>query len=187
MLIVNRYHRRVVGGGQVGSGPGALDPRLGESCDGVGQSLVAEIEDVVVGQRAHVRPERCQCGQVIGVHPVTHRLAVCEFTVGGDRCLQVDQTNVGGGVIQERQHLAPGPRPIRGAGNRPVRVLGQADIPARIMHIRFVQYRCAGMGQDLIDAPAEHDVTAQHHRHYIGVTGHARPPPPHNQSHQQVV
>jgi hypothetical protein len=38
------------------------------------------------------------------------------------------------------------------------------------------------MGQDLIQAAPEHDVTTRQHRHHIRITDHARPPPPTNQS-----
>ena len=38
------------------------------------------------------------------------------------------------------------------------------------------------MGQDLINATPEHDITAQQHRDQIRITDHARPPPPTNQS-----
>jgi hypothetical protein len=68
---------------KIGSGPGTLDPRLGESLDGVGEPLVAEIENVVVGQRTHVGPKRPQCRKIIRVHAITHRLAVGELAVSG--------------------------------------------------------------------------------------------------------
>ena len=56
MLAVRRHHGWAVRGSQVGSSPDALDPRPGESRDCIGQPRVAEIENVVVGQGAHVGP-----------------------------------------------------------------------------------------------------------------------------------
>lgn len=127
---------------------------------------------------AHVRPQCRQRRHVIRVHPVADRFAVGEFTVGGDRRLQIDQTDVGRGVLKDRQRLAPGPAPIHGERNAPVHPLGQANIAGRIPHIPFAQLRFAGMRQDLIDATAEHDVTAQQHRHHIRIASHSGPPPP---------
>jgi hypothetical protein len=108
-------------------------------------------------------------------------LAVCEFRPGSDCGLEIDQTNVGGHVVEDCQHLAPGPIPVHGSRNRPIGVFGQLDITAGITNIRLPQCRFAGMGKDLVYATPEHDVTTQQHRQHIRIAAHAGPPPSNSQ------
>jgi hypothetical protein len=86
--------------------------------------------------------------------------AVCEFTLGGDRGFQIDQTNLGSKVVKDRSRVTPGPPPVDRTGNRPIHPFGQLDVSTGIIDTPLTQGRVPGVRKDLIDAATEHDVTA---------------------------
>jgi hypothetical protein len=55
--------------------------------------------------------------------------------------------NIGDSLIEEHQHLAPGPLPIHRARNRSVRALGQPDVSSRITQIRLTYSGSPGWGR----------------------------------------
>lgn len=121
----------------------------------------AEVEHMVVGQRADVRPGRGQARQVGRAHPVVDALAGREVPVTGDGCLQIDHPHVRRGVIQDQQRLAPRPAEVDRPGDRPARRLRQVDVGTGVADVCLPQRRVTGVREDLIDAPAEHHVPAE--------------------------
>lgn len=59
--------------------------------------------------------------------------------------------------------------------NRPVRRLRQFHVRAGVVYEGFIPTRVARVGQDLIDAPAGHDVAAEKQAQVLVHTGRIRP------------
>ena len=96
----------------VGIEPGAhtLDVSPAKRVKGVDEAGGPEVEDVVVGQGAHVWPYRGQACEVVRVHAVVHGFAWRELPVGGDGGLEVKQPDVRPELVHQGQRIAPRPR-----------------------------------------------------------------------------
>ena len=95
------------------------------------------------------------------VHPVVDSLAFGVLVACCDACLQIDDPGVATSGIEQRQRVAPWPRPIRRMRNRPVRPRRQIDVRSRVTHYPFVQHWISRMRKDLIDPATEHHIAAQ--------------------------
>ncbi len=159
--LPQRDGRRAPGRVRVRTRPGGAQPGGGEGAEGLGEAGPTEVEHVVVGEDADVGADGGEAGQVGRVHPVVDALAGCEVAVPGDGGLQVDHPHVRGRTLQRGQCLAPGPGRVHGPGYRSVRGLRQGDVLAGVAHVVLAQGRVTGVREDLVDAPAEHDVTGE--------------------------
>ena len=101
-------------------GPCRAQPGFGQGFQGVLQAAAAEVEHVVVRQRAHVRPDGGHAGQVARAHPVVNGLARREFGVAGDAGLQVDYPDIGGDLAEDRQRVPHGQPKGAGRGILPL-------------------------------------------------------------------
>ena len=102
-----------------------------------------------------------------------------EFSVRGDRGLEVEQPSVGVEIVDDLERITPGSPRVNRLRDRPVGPFGQLYVSTGIADHGFAQCRVAGTVKDLIDTAAEHDVTAQQHRYCACVTDHetTRSPP----------
>jgi hypothetical protein len=79
----------------------------------------------------------------------------------GDGGFQVDDARGRTAAFQFGQGIAPHIAEVHRARQRAAGGLGQLQVGRGVADIGFVQLRVAGVGQDLIDAPAGHHVAAQ--------------------------
>ena len=112
--------------------PPPLAARQRPGCRASREATVAEVEHVIVGQRANVRSGHGQTGQVGGSHPVVHAPSRRELIAAGDARLQVHHADVGAGPIEHRQGISPGPREVDRPRYRTVcRLREPRHMPAR--------------------------------------------------------
>jgi len=154
-------------------------PGAGEGVQGFPQPHTAEIEHMVVGQRACVWPRHGQSGQVFRAHPLVHRLVRREVSAPGDAGFQVDNPGIRRHAVEYVQRIPPGPGETGRPRDRPIGTFGQADAGSRVTGTAFPQFRVAGARQYLVHAAAQHHITAEEQGHQpIGHIIHcARTPP----------
>ena len=166
--------------GLTGVTPGAhrAQPGSGPGVQGVLQPPAAEIEYVVVRQRAGIGPGRGQARNVTRTHPVVNSLARREVAAPGDAGLQVDHPDIRRGSLQDRQRIPPGPGKARRPRDPAMGPLRQADVRPRITGVSLPQFRIARVRQNLVHAAASHHVTAQEQgqQPIAHLTHCARPP-----------
>jgi len=166
--------------GLTGIPPGAHPPQPGSGhrVQGVLQPSAAEIEHVVVRQRAGIGPGRGQARNVTRTHPVVNSLARREAAAPGDAGLQVDHPDIRRGILQDRQRVAPGPGKACRPRDPAMGPLRQADVRPRIGGVSLPQFRIARVRQNLVHAAASHHITAQEQgqQTIAHLTHCARPP-----------
>ena len=81
---------RMPGLGLVEPDSGRGQPGIGQRAEGLPQPSLPEVQHVVVGQSADVRPGYGHARQVVRAHPVVHGLARGEVGAAGNAGLQVD-------------------------------------------------------------------------------------------------
>ena len=143
--------------------PGAHRPQpgTGHGLQGVLQPPAAEIEHVVVRQRAGTGPGRGQARNVTRTHPVVNGLARREAPAPGDAGLQVDHPDIRRDILQHPQGIPPGPGKARRPRDPAMGPLRQADVRPRIGGVSLPQFRIARVRQHLVHAAASHHITAQ--------------------------
>ena len=161
---------RALGPLSIQSRTGALYSDVLERSQSVGQPLIAEVEDVIVGQRADIRPDRRQASDVVRMHAIVHRFARCELAAGGDAGLQIEQPDIRRELVDDVQRLTPRPREVDRRRNGPVRLLGQRDVGSRVGDKGFAQRRIARVRQQLIYRAAGHHVAGEEDDRH-GVSG----------------
>lgn len=139
---------------------GERDAGASERLQRVGQAGEAEVEGVVVGQRAVVEAGRREAGEVLGAHPVADRPAR-PVVAPGDRGLEVRQPQVGGEALEDVERLAPRIGEARRARHGAAPALGQGDVLGGVLDEELAQARIARVGEDLVHAPAGHHVAAE--------------------------
>ena len=166
--------------GLTGITPGAHRPQpgTGDRIQGVPQPPAAEIEHVVVRQRAGIGPDRGQARNITRTHPVVNSLARREVPAPGDAGLQVDHPDIRRGILQHRQGIPPGPGKARRPRDPAMGPLRQADVRPRIGGVSLPQFRIARVRQNLVHAAASHHITAQEQgqQTIAHLTHPARPP-----------
>ena len=161
-LAAGRHHgHRPPGLASVPPGPGRPQPGTGQGVQGVRKSAAAEVEHVIVGQRADIGAGRGDAGQVARAHPVVNGLAGREVAAAGDAGLQVDHPDIWGQVLEDPQGIPPGPGKAGRPRDRPVSPLRQSHIRPRVIDVSLAQFRADRMRENLIDASTGHHVTAQ--------------------------
>ena len=107
--------------GLIGVTPGAHRPQpgTGHGFQGVLQPPAAEIEHVIVRQRAGIGPDRGQARNIARAHPVVNGLARREVPAAGDAGLQVDHPDIRGDILQHLQGIPQGQAKPAGRGIRP--------------------------------------------------------------------
>ena len=142
-----RADSRALGALRVQSRTGAAYSGVVECSEGVGEPLIPEIENVVIGQRADIRPDRGQASDVVRMHAVVHRFAPRELAAGGDAGFQIEQPDIGRELVDDLQRFTPRPREVDRCRNGAVRLLGKPDVGSGVGHDGFAQRRIARVRQ----------------------------------------
>ena len=145
---------------EVATSSGTLDPHPFESSQGIEQSHAFPIENMVVAEHATIDAGSEQALGVFGAHSVIDALGnvgVAARNAG----FEVDNACIRMHPVQLVQSRAPdiGRRHMR--RNPSIRLLGEPDIIAGRLHPILMEFGVTRMRQDLINAAARHDVTAE--------------------------
>ncbi len=153
-------------------------PGTGQGGQRVRQPPAAEVERVVVRQRARAGPGRGHAGKVTRAHPVVNGPARREGAAAGDARLQVDHPHIGGEIIEYPQGIPPGPGEAGRPRNRATGPLRQADVRPRVARVPLPQFQVPRVRENLVDAAASHHIAAQEHGHQpvAHIDHSARPP-----------
>jgi hypothetical protein len=123
-----------------------------------GQPFAAPVEHVIVGQRAAVDACRRETLDVQRIHAVMDSFVRPVVVAGHDARFKIDDPHVG--PVEFFQSITPDILIADRAWDGAVRRLRESHIVPGVAHVRLEQVRFAGVGQDLIDASAQHDVAA---------------------------
>ena len=86
---------RMPGLGIVEPDSGRGQPGIGQRAEGLPQPSLPEVQHMIVGQSADVRPGYGHARQVVRAHPVVHGLARGEVGAAGNADLQGDDPTAG--------------------------------------------------------------------------------------------
>ena len=82
--------------------------------------------------------------------------------VGGrDSCLQIHDSQIDAGIFQFLERVTPNVVEAHRPRDRAVRILGKADIFARVANVWFVQGRIHRVRQRLVDAAPCHHIAGE--------------------------
>src|SRR5579875_2288894 len=141
----------------IAAGAGAANARRGQAVQRLDQPPCAEIEHVIVRQRAAIDAGRGQAGDVARVHLVVDAFGRV-IPTRGDAGFEIDDPRIRRQAPPLGERIAPDIGVIRRLRDRAVHALGERDVGPRRAHIGFAQGGIAGMREDLIDAAPEHHV-----------------------------
>ena len=124
--------------------------RAKEYVEGFLESAGAEVQHVVVGERAGVEPGRGQAGDVARVHPVQHGFRGLEVVTASDAGLEVDDAEIWRQVVEDLHRIAPRPREAHRLGDGPGGCFGQRDVGIGAGGVLLPQPWVSGHRQNLI-------------------------------------
>ena len=101
-------------------------PRCGEDIEGFQQAAAAEVEHVVVGEHADIRPDGGQRLGVCRIHPVVDGFARDVVVTGGDAGFQIDDPGVAAGVRENCRASPQGHDQSTGCGMLPFALIARS-------------------------------------------------------------
>src|SRR5262245_50533715 len=131
---------------------GVGDARSVERSQGLCETCVAPVEDMIIGEATAVN---ARCGDTIDItwmHPVMDSLVAPVVVAGSDAGLQIDDAQVYSSAIKFRLCIAPDIVKFRPSRDGAAHPLSEFHVAACVTDERLVQRGIAGMRQDLVDA-----------------------------------
>ena len=149
---------------------GGLDVGAVQDVQCVEQTAVPPIQHMVVGQHAAIDLGSGDTGNILRTHAIVDTLGD-EAITPCDCRFQIDDADMRTPTFEFAKGVAPDIRKINWLLDRTMQPLGERHVLRGGLDVRLVNLWVAWEWQDLIDAPARHDIAAQEDRDRVSLTG----------------